>query len=75
MIEYKENYGADADGNRGRMITEYELELSDEPEIIQQLTEQLEGIDRDEWPLTLPVYLLDRNDDDVEFEVDPRDYL
>ena len=75
MKTYTENYGADADGNRGRMITEYELEYSDEPEIIQQIEEQFEGIDRDEWPLTVTIYMLDRFDNVVEFEVAPGDYL
>lgn len=39
------NYGADADGNRGMRVYEYEIEPSDRDDIVEQLVKALdEGI-------------------------------
>ena len=37
------NYGADADGNRGTTAIFYELDDSDTPEIISQIIEYIES--------------------------------
>ena len=37
------NYGADADGNRGTTATFYELDDSDKPEVISQIIEYIES--------------------------------
>ena len=69
------NYGADADGNRGATVIFYELDDSDEPEIISQIIEYIESTgELPDNPFT--VRLIDPvSDDDVDFEINPADYL
>jgi len=68
MREYKELYGADADGNRGVWVTNYELETEDEPEIIEQILDSYP--DSDDRPSSMTVTI-----DGIDFEVDVADYL
>ena len=69
------NYGADADGNRGIPAIFYELDDSDEPEIISQIIEYIESTgELPDNPFT--VRLIDPvSEDDVDFEINPADYL
>ena len=69
------NYGADADGNRGTSVIFYELDDSDEPEIISQIIEYIESTgELPDNPFT--VRLIDPvSEDDVDFEINPLDYL
>ena len=69
------NYGADADGNRGIPAIFYELDDSDEPEIISQIIEYIESTG--ELPNNqFTVRLIDPvSEDDVDFEINPADYL
>ncbi len=69
------NYGADADGNRGTTTVFYELDDSDEPELISQIIEYIESTG--EFPDdNFTVRLIDPvSEDDVDFEINPVDYL
>ena len=69
------NYGADADGNRGIPAIFYELDDSDTPEIISQIIEYIESTG--ELPDdNFTVRLIDPvSEDDVDFEINPADYL
>ena len=69
------NYGADADGNRGISAIFYELDDSDTPEIISQIIEYIESTgELPDNPFT--VRLIDPiSEDDVDFEINPADYL
>ena len=69
------NYGADADWNRGTPAIFYELDDSDEPEIISQIIEYIESTG--ELPDdNFTVRLIDPvSEDDVDFEINPADYL
>lgn len=69
------NYGADADGNRGATVIFYELDDSDTPEIISQIIEYIESTGEfPDNPFT--VRLIDPiSEDDVDFEINPADYL
>ena len=69
------NYGADADGNRGTPAIFYELDDSDEPEVISQIIEYIETTGEfADNPFT--VRLIDPiSEDDVDFEINPLDYL
>ena len=73
--QVESNYGADADGNRGIPAIFYELDDSDEPEIISQIIEYIESTgELPDNPFT--VRLIDPvSEDDVEFEINPEDYL
>ena len=76
MIRQVDNsYGADADGNRGTPAIFYELDDSDEPEIISQIIEYIESTgELPDNPFT--VRLIDPvSEDDVDFEINPTDYL
>lgn len=68
---YQELYGADADGNRGVIITNAELEPSDSEEIRAQLEMMYEpGIS------IYYIYLwCEQFDTEHEFEVDINDYF
>lgn len=68
-------YGADADGNRGTPAVFYELDDTDTPEIISQIIEYIESTG--ELPDNLfTVRLIDPvSEDDVDFEINPADYL
>lgn len=78
---YEHNYGADADGNRGISFWEYELEESDEPEILEQLVEMQdeyynEKTQEVDWPKTLSITLVsDHTGEVVDFDINPRDYI
>ena len=69
------NYGADADGNRGIPAIFYELDDTDEPEIVSQIIEYIESTGEfPDNPFT--VRLIDPvSEDDVDFEINPLDYL
>jgi|694.fasta_scaffold02086_32 hypothetical protein len=70
MYTYKELYGADADGNRGQMVTEAVLEPSDTPTIKELILKQYEeGVD------TYTIILMDQFDEDIEFDVLASDYF
>ena len=73
--QVESNYGADADGNRGIPTIFYELDDSDEPEIISQIIEYIESTGEfADNPFT--VRLIDPiSEDDVDFEINPADYL
>ena len=76
MIRQVDNsYGADADGNRVTPAIFYELDDSDEPEIISQIIEHIESTG--ELPDdNFTVRLIDPvSEDDVDFEINPADYL
>jgi len=68
MKVWTENYGADADGNRGILTTFAELEPEDDEVVIEELYESFIE-DRGDLPKTMNVYI-----DDFEFEVDTEDY-
>ena len=76
MIRQVDNsYGADADGNRGIPAVFYELDDSDEPEIISQIIEYIESTGEFADNL-FTVRLIDPiSEDDVDFEINPADYL
>ena len=69
------NYGADADGNRGTTAIFYELDDSDTPEIVSQIIEYIESTG--ELPNNqFTVRLIDPvSEDDVDFEINLADYL
>ena len=73
--EVDNNYGADADGNRGIPAIFYELDDSDEPEIISQIIEYIESTgELPDNPFT--VRLIDSlSEDDIDFDINPLDYL
>lgn len=81
MTRYVErNYGADADGNRGRDLIEYELEASDAGDVKEQIVEQLKDLYDsdmlDEIPETVDITLIDYvTDYDVTFTVYVKDYF
>lgn len=70
MLIYREEYGQDADGNRGIMQTFAELEPSDAEEIREQIKAQY---DPDTTEYT--IYIYDEYDGEHEFEVDLNDYF
>ena len=67
------NYGADADGNRGIRMEFYELEKSDEPEIVRQIKEAIEeGDDSD----TIVVQIeCQETGEMIDFDIDMKDYV
>ena len=73
--QVESNYGADADGNRGTTAIFYELDNSDEPEIVSQIIEYIESTgELPDNPFI--VRLIDPvSEDDVDFEINPTDYL
>lgn len=74
MKFYKENYGADADGNRGVPSISYIIEESDKEEIIEKIYEEfLSDTDNvfynpnpKEYIISMYCYLID---DDIDVEV------
>ena len=70
MLVYKEEYGADIDGNRGVVQTYAELEISDADEVREQIKVQY---DPDVTKYT--IYMYDQFDNEHEFEVDIDDYF
>lgn len=76
MTEYYErDYGADADGNRGISFWDYELEPKDHAEVRLKVLEQLIGYDECDFPTQVTITMTASNGDDIEFEVDVKDYL
>lgn len=70
MLTYREEYGADADGNRGIMQTFAEFEPSDSEEIREQIKAQY-----DPDTIEYTIYMYDDYDGAHEFEVDINDYF
>lgn len=70
-------YGADADGNRGITVVDYEIEVEDEPEIREQVQQYLDECSEDNDPDdTLEVVLFDPvTDEEVYFTVRVKDYV
>jgi len=68
MNVWTENYGADADGNRGILTTFAELEPEDDDLVVDEIYESFVE-DRGDLPKTMDVYI-----DDFEFEIDTEDY-
>ena len=77
MITWLErNYGADADGNRGVTYREYELDETDFFEVQSQVIEQLNGYDYEDYPETVTITMIcPVTEDDIQFEVDVKDYI
>ena len=71
MLVYPEIYGADADNNRGQLVTYAEIEPSDSDEIKYQLEMMYEpGVS------TYTIFLYSHQfETEHEFEVDINDYL
>lgn len=76
IVTIDNNYGADADGNRGIKVYEYEIEESDREDITHQLEDALNYGHIDERDTTYTITLIcPYNENDVEFEVNIKDYL
>lgn len=72
----EKNYGADADGNRGIYMEFYELEPSDYEEVKEKVIEELNGYDEDDYPETVTITMIcPHTEEDIDFEVDVKDYL
>lgn len=74
MLETREMYGSDIDGNRGVMVTEYEIDEDDFENIRDILLEEVaenQLMFDDEVIITL----YGSNDEEVEFEVSVSDYI
>lgn len=70
MLIYEEEFGADADGNRGIMQIVAELEQDDAEEIRAQIEAQYEqGTDK------YTIYMFDLFDGEHQFEVYASDYF
>ncbi len=70
-------YGADADGNRGITVVDYEFEAEDELSIKEQVLEYLDECGEDIDPEdTLEIVLFDPvTDEEVYFTVRVKDYV
>ena len=69
------NYGADADGNRGTTMVEFEVEESDRDDIEEQVATILADYDANDYPEEVEVTLYsDELDEDVIITVDVCDY-
>lgn len=77
MTVYKENYGSDIDGNRGRIMFEYEIDEDDRDTIVEQLRYMLEDLQEDEdYPEEMEITLIcTYSDEDIQFMVTVKDYL
>lgn len=81
MKAWQERYGEDRDGNRGRLTWFYEIDDSDEEEIKAQILTQLEDQgydlgDPDDWPKEVTIRLINPyTEDDIDFEVNPKEYM
>jgi septin family protein len=64
------NYGADADGNRGITLDYYELELSDEPEVLEKLKDVLEQYSFDDYPKEVMITI-----EDINFDIIVSDFI
>jgi hypothetical protein len=70
-----EHYGDDIDGNRGIMMTSFELDSDDIPEIESQILEYIQSTG--ELPdSNFTVYLIDPiSEDTIEFDINPFNYI
>ena len=71
MLCYQELYGADADGNRGQLITWADLEPTDSEDIRQQILEQYQP-DSNEYTVVLYCHQFDT---EQEFDISVYDYF
>jgi hypothetical protein len=70
------SYGADADGNRGTTMVEFEVEESDRDEIEAQIQVILADYDADDYPEEVNVILYsDKLNEGVAIMVDVCDYI
>jgi len=76
MKVFRENYGADADGNRGVMTSFYELDSDDEPEIKEQIKDAIEDGAIDSFSDSLQIVLIDPySEEDVYFDINVSEYI
>ena len=70
-------YGADADGNRGITVVDYEIDSDDECEIREQVQEYLDECGEDNDPDSeLEIVLFDPvTDEEVYFTIRVKDYI
>ena len=70
-------YGADADGNRGVTVVDYEIDSDDECEIREQVAEYTDTCGEDIDPLEeLEIVLFDPvTDEEVYFTIKIKDYI
>ena len=74
MLCYQTTYGEDVDGNRGTVITEYELEPDDIPIIVSTIVSSI--IEAGDYSLTYDISLYCHIiEDDVEVPILLVDYL
>jgi len=67
------NYGADADGNRGIIMEFYELEKSDNEEIVKQLKEAIEDGNEDD---TIVVQIeCQETGELIDFDITVKDFV
>ena len=70
---YKENYGADADGNRGTASISYVIESTDNDEICEKLYDRfISGEDTGKHNVFMYCHI---TDEEIEVEVDIEDYI
>lgn len=70
------NYGADADGNRGIKVYEYEIEESDREDIVCQLIDAINDGSIDESDSNYTIILIcPYTEEAIEFDVNIKDYL
>ena len=76
MRVFADCYGNDADGNRGMMMYEYELDALDSDDVRERLIDKFTGTPIDEIPCytTIEMYVPDI-EDYLEFEVEPFEWL
>jgi len=69
----EKNYGSDIDGNRGIRMEFYELQKSDEPEIVRQIKEAIEDGNYDD---TIVVQIeCQETGEMIDFDIDVKDYV
>lgn len=82
ILNFEPNYGADYDGNRGIPMKFYELERSDDGEIIEKIKEAIEEmrengeLEDDEMPETITITMIcPIDDEDIDFDITVKDYI
>ena len=69
------NYGADADGNRGITVIDYELTTDDTPAIREEIFDLLRADDYD-YTDSITVVLIDTiTENEIEFRVAIQEYI
>jgi len=69
----EKNYGSDIDGNRGIRMEFYELEKSDEPEIVRQIKEAIEdGEDSDNIVIQIECQ---ETGEMIDFDINVKDFV